>query len=144
MNQALISALRPAASSRRRILPRVAVFLQLVVQRLQAYTQNLRRTRLILSCRLKRSQNQHPLGLIHRRPHAYRHHVGIGYPRRHRQLWSTEGSRQMRSVQRNPIRAQNHGAFNRIAQFARISRPVIRQHPIKNLIRQPETCRVCF
>ena len=55
----------------------LAVLLELVVQGLQAYAQNLRGAGLVLPGGLEGAQNQQPLHLIHGRAHAHLDHAGI-------------------------------------------------------------------
>ena len=57
--------------------PRLAIFLQLVMQRLQAHAQNLRGPRLVLSRCLQCAHNQQPFRFVHRVAHAHRNDAGI-------------------------------------------------------------------
>src|ERR1700747_673450 len=92
---------------RRLVFPRLTVFFELVVERLQTYSQNLCGAGLVLSSCLQGSQDQQPFGLIYGCTYAYRHYAGIvnlcGLRGR-----SAEARRQMARVERSGIRAKNH------------------------------------
>ena len=92
-------------TSGRLIFSRLAVFLQLIVQCFQAHSQDLGSARLVLSGRLERSENQHPLRFIHRSSYAHRYNTCIVHTRGNCGLCAAKRSSKMRNVERSAIRA---------------------------------------
>ena len=99
---------------------RAPVFFQLIVEGFQTDSQNFRGTRLIVAGGLERFQDQHFLGFFDRR--AYAQADGVGVVGCGTQRGLTETRRQVLGLHHAGV-ADDHGALERIAQFAHISRP---------------------
>src|SRR5579872_2536173 len=89
-----------------------SVSLQLIMQRLEAYAQNLGGARLVLAGGFKGANYQHPFRLIHGDAHLYRHHARV-VALHCRCLHLAESWWQVPSIEGRAVGAQDDCPLNR-------------------------------
>src|SRR5271166_1523032 len=99
-----------------------AILLQLVMQGLQADAEDFGRARLIIIGGFQRLQNEQTLGLTHRGADAEPHRVGFLHRRARNHLSETRW--QVLGLDQRTF-AYDHGALQRVAQFANVPWPCV-------------------